>query len=850
MFNFSMMLAAFLIFSDLIGYGRCFAVVLDEAHEDEGAGVPDKDACSNKSLYSDDFLKILADTKDSCYNVIDTKRIDECERLHKGEGFVNDDKRAFICQLECAGYRRMCSLFKPKDDDDAGFEFNDRFDELFNSSMTYIKGVFNDYDPDIGFDENDIFADVEIDTFMKFMWKTWPLLLTLIPLLLNQYAYYNFWGYACGMLVMLCVYTIVSFTYVEAAYNVFIWTMCLVSETGKNPLRDFTVSYGLIIASTFLCFIVKGWTKFFSGFTVMFIYSFYVYVTFIKKSNGVKGTGVAMFIAHLVLMYEQLQRLNDFLHMDAFSFTVVRAIINVVLPNGRSGYLVYNVIDIAYTMVKYVALDYKISCWIVSIIIQLLCFVAIRCLFGVYVINALRFKANFRSYFTGGLLYSSGIFDGIAYVWATALGDEIISSRRMAYSMVNVLMMWFELRCAREFFVLRVFIFVSDSILWSSVYSNAPRYLDMNIDMKRIAYPQDCASVWVSMAHMNYIAKHVKKLHVVIDRKNYSGLGFVNRHSDPNKATVLSIDHVGNCSSLRMDGVVYTEPLVTKMSGASDPIVSIELSPYEGDSCKGVGLLTADEVYNIKQVVISSLSDGEDEPMMVFSSEFNIDSKGDLRILSCLQEGDSGGPVFAALKDGSIRYAGAVSRTSDVRGKGHKFAFVTTASGVRHDSDSDGGSPVRNSNKAAIDFNRQRNRNSDNLTNLCNAQEKLMTAVDRFAHWVVDAATVDGYKWVPDDDGSGAYEYHEGRKPDDFGERKRGYDKKRKVRTMNTRHNLDRVKDLSDVVFSNSAERSLFMQMVQAGHEFNYVPGTVVHFVDGAMMVDDNPDPRDYSFPH
>merc|ERR1719491_2292511 len=115
--------------------------------------------------------------------------------------------------------------------------------------------------------------------------------------------------------------------------------------------------------------------------------------------------------------------------MDAFSFTVVQAIINSVLPTGRSGYLVYNVIDIAYRMVKYIGDDYKIICWVVFIIIQLICFVAIRCLFGVYVINSLRFKANFRSYFTGGLLYSSGIFDGIAYVWATALGDEIISSR-------------------------------------------------------------------------------------------------------------------------------------------------------------------------------------------------------------------------------------------------------------------------------------------------------------------------------------------------------------------------------------------------------------------------------------
>jgi len=836
--SFNMISFLVFIFIIFIGHFKCDADVFDES------------ACTSKSLYSDDFFDVLGDKSNECFNVINVKRILECDRLNDNEGFINDDNRMLICQLKCVGYERMCLLFDGKNLNEDRFDLNIDFEDLFTSSKDYVTEVFENYDPNVGFDEGDLFRDVEIETFMKFAWKTWPLLTTLVPLLLNQYAYYNFKGYLVGMFFMLGFYAMASFTYIEAFYNMFMWILCLVTEAGRNPLREFTLSYSLLLTGLFFCFVVKGWAKFFSGFAIFLIYGFYTYVTFVKKTNALRGTGVAMFIAHLILMYEQLKRLDDFLHMDAFSFTVVRAIVNAVLPNERSGYLVYNVINIAYTMVKYVAPSYKVSCWIVFIIIQLFCFVAIRCLFGVYVINALRFKADIHSYFTGGLLYSSGIFDGIKYIYAVILGEESVSSRRMAYSAVSLLMACFEAYCAREFFILRIFIFASDKVLWSSVYSNAPKYLDMNIDMKRMAYPQDCKSVWVSMKRISEITKHVKRLNVTIGNKNFKGIGFANKHTESGRASVLTIHHVGDCSEVVMDGVVYLRPDVRVMSGADDPIVSIELSPYDGDYCKDINLLTSDEVHNIKQVVITSLADEEDEPMMVFSNEFSIDPKGDLRIFSCLQEGDSGGPVFAAMKDGSVRYAGAVSRTSDIRSKGHKFAFVTTPSGVCHDTDSEGGSPDR----VAVNFNRQRNRgrlrNDSNLTNLCNAQHKLMEAVGQFAHWVVDVSSEAGYRWVDDVESGGKCEYIEERLPDDYDEHKRRYDKKRKRKSNLGRQHLTRVKDLADVVFGGDPNAyDSFMRMVHAGHEFNYVSGTIVYFSNGVMMVDDNPDPNEYSIP-
>merc|ERR1712176_1476448 len=114
-------------------------------------------------------------------------------------------------------------------------------------------------------------------------------------------------------------------------------------------------------------------------------------------------------------------------------------------------------------------------------------------------------------------------------------------------------------------------------MLWSSIYSSAPRYLNMNLDMRRAAYPQKSSSVWVSVEYISNLSKYVKQLFVTIDKKNYSGLGFVVSTSEPNTGKVLTINHVGNCDNLTMDGVKYCKPDIKKLSGAHDPIVSIEL---------------------------------------------------------------------------------------------------------------------------------------------------------------------------------------------------------------------------------------------------------------------------------
>jgi hypothetical protein len=783
-----------------------------------------------------------------CHPEIVLKKEEECRTLTENDGFLNNMMRLKICKLQCSQFGEMCKLLSKVDEDAivSNFSIKEEVNDFLLYLNSTIAKLFDEYDQEKGFTEEKFSDSVEVNTFFYFLKRTFPATIPIIPLVLNQFEYFNFWWYIIGMIVILPMYFIAGFfSNIQMLYNLFIWTLCLLTESGRNPLKTYMYSYALLVTSILFSLYHKGWEQYFVALVAVVLHLCFIYGTFMVRDFA-KGNGVAIFMGYICILWEQLSMMHSLIRLETFSFMVIRAVQNAILPNGRYGYLYKNVFDIAYSMVKYVDYKYKIVVFVVAIVLQVLLFIFVRCLFGTYVINALRFKIDAKSFFTGGLLYSSGIFGGFHYLLGLLFREEPKNGRRVMYSLVNIFMLMFEFTYAFDYVIIRLLLWCSDTILWSSIYSKAPRYLNMNIDMRRVAYPQDCKSVWVSMDYMKDVVAHVKKLRVMIDGKYYSGLGFVRQHSDHNKASLLSINHVGNCQSVEIDGVDYLQPKITKLSGADDPIVSVELSPFSGDSCKNVNLLTTDEIPMVKQVIISSLADGSDEPMVFFSSEFHVDKSGDLRIRSCLREGDSGGPVFAALSDGNIRYAGAVSRTTDDRCVGHKFAFVTTAGGIRYNSD-DEHSPV--SNRVAIDFNRQRNPN--NLSNLNYAQKLLFDRAKDFGHWVVDVATEDGYRWIPDGEDDGHFEQNpEIEKPEDYEKKKKANKKKKKRLRDEAISRLAELSRSSRYVYHDNDERKMFMRFINKQKEFVYKPGSVVNFQNGVMVVDDTPDPSEYSTPY
>merc|ERR1712025_1490795 len=135
-----------------------------------------------------------------------------------------------ICKLKCPQYEQMCKMLEKIDEDAMISDIS--ITEEVKSFLLYlndtIADLFNEYDQEKGFTEEKFSDSIGVNTFFYFIKKTIPVLVPMIPLVLNQFEYFNFAWYIVGMLVILPIYFAANFfTNMQLGYNLLIWTLCL-----------------------------------------------------------------------------------------------------------------------------------------------------------------------------------------------------------------------------------------------------------------------------------------------------------------------------------------------------------------------------------------------------------------------------------------------------------------------------------------------------------------------------------------------------------------------------------------------------------------------------------------------
>jgi len=750
-----------------------------------------------------------------------------CEDLGTSKtGFFDQYKREMLCKLGCSGFSRMCNIMQGDayDGNMYGVNSGKTVDYVHEALVAIFDSTLHEEE------DTELFASVDEKYFWNTVKRTYPVLLTLIPLMLNQYEYFNFWPFIFSMAGLFASYIFIGFSTLQLVYNVSIWVICLLSDAGRSPVKEFGAGYLIIVVSLFVSFFVDFWMQVVGALSILIGYLLFAGHVFFNKGNKIRGFGVIMFIMNFMVMIEQITYLQESIFMDTMGLTASGLIANCVIPNGGSKFFYKNALAYSHRMIKYVP-EHKMVWFFAFLVLQYILFLMFRCVFGAYVINALRFKTDLRSISLGGLLYSSDVFGGINYLVNSAFREERVSDRRVTYSLVNVMLLFLEYSYAFEFFVLRLFVWASDKTLWHSNYSHAPRFLQMDIDMRGQAFPQVGDSVWISLESLSKTAKAVRHLSVLIGDKWFAGVGFVVRVG--NLRQVLTINHVGKCDVIQIDGQSYAEPDIYRHSGGEDPIVGISVPDYSGFCCDDIGLLTSDDAPNIKHVYIAALSKDK-EVMLYGTGDFEIDRKGDLRVRSSLKEGDSGSPVFAALKDGELKYAGAVSRTSDVRGLGHVFSMITTTKNVRFDSDSEPTAPRKG---PSGDFNKERG----SLMSRMRAQQDIVlkhaAGVDA---WISDTAAKEGAIWVEDIE---EFQRNGGftDESDDF---KANYDKRRKRNNKTARKKRADLRRVLEVAYpGKSVLVSYLVKCACRGDIPELKGGALIWNSDGHnLIIDDNPD--------
>jgi len=217
------------------------------------------------------------------------------------------------------------------------------------------------------------------------------------------------------------------------------------------------------------------------------------------------------------------------------------------------------------------------------------------------------------------------------------------------------------------------------------------RYLGCDVHLQ-IAFPQRNALPWVCIDELKLIADNTRYLYVTRTCGTVVR-GVACAITVNGRSMLYTVKHVvKNALSVRFGEHIYKKTF-EQMTKSEDPVVYIKQEDVRGPD---VRIITSDELRKIAYVACINVhedGDGDVTSFVCMSTDFYV--KGDnLSASISLKKGDSGGPVFAVLNSGEVRFAGTVSAGRHDQGGGNIFAFaISTDNSELESSDDDSYGP-------------------------------------------------------------------------------------------------------------------------------------------------------------
>merc|ERR1712178_294985 len=230
--------------------------------------------------------------------------------------------------------------------------------------------------------------------------------------------------------------------------------------------------------------------------------------------------------------------------------------------------------------------------------------------------------------------------------------------------------------------------FYGSTLFVQSSYYRSSHYLDLNINFMRREFPQQGAMPWVKLATLDSLSRFTSVIKVHTTNGIRKGVGCI-LNFKKNNPVMVTVDHVIKKAS-EVDFMGKTlEILRPNRLGRDDddPVVSFDVLGEEFSDTATVDMLNSMEIDSIDTLVFINCNE-ENGNTVCFVPQFSF-YQGLLYAAVDLGYGDSGGPCFAVLKSGDIRYCGAVSKGNGNDGGGNIISLVTRNPVVKYDSSDD-----------------------------------------------------------------------------------------------------------------------------------------------------------------
>lgn len=665
-----------------------------------------------------DNIKVLRDKLNKMDESIE-KWCMQLEITYQSEHMLIRAERSDYCEWGCDFLELKCG--KHGSDN----EFFISTDSLNMNSERLVKWASKHSDGQILATNITQEAIVDVKYVMK---RAAPLVLSFPPLLMSR-AFVNRYFPMCLYIILVLIAAYVGkFGWATTGYVVFVSGASAIFPVTAYYFNDAAVSV-LILAFCMGSVLFTG--VFMQVGAVVLIFGCYVLLlrkTFYDRKGNAMMT--VMYLLQIAVCVEHLKHISEQYAPDTLGFHFSWMLVGTVFPQAskNSSYILWTINSAACVNNKVVELGLDIDGGLfLFIFIQAIAFLMFRSFYGMYIMRKLRFKTDIQCIFEGIYIYIVDVFGGLHAVSRMLTGEEKPTFRRIMYVAVGSGMTYFEIYNAVEVFYFRLLISVTDLVFIGSDYSKMSKYLGLEISFEHChsagrtlqsSFPQKGSVPWISIDDITKCCQYVKSISVTIGSRTFRGEGLITRNSK-GKLFMLSVKHMfPSKGALCFDDVYFGTVTPRPLNQSDDPVVSIDLGPYEecGPDYANAPIidnLTKDELLSVSTLAFLNSDEGNGG-MINLTNQFRIDHRGNgFCVPVDLKKGDSGGAVLAVMRDGAIRYAGAVSKgSSDMNGGNFISWSVQTArdDGLSSDDDADNRLLDTERNRT---FNIKRNRSFD-----------------------------------------------------------------------------------------------------------------------------------------
>jgi len=371
--------------------------------------------------------------------------------------------------------------------------------------------------------------------------------------------------------------------------------------------------------------------------------------------------------------------------IKSFAVGMLKVVVEGALPFGHYNSFFSNMFDSSIYFANASSLpgDYPVLIFFLGATTFILSHLLVRCCYGIAVYRQLGFSFNLNMLLMGYYSYMIDVWNPILVLLTWDFSK--IGVKKKMYGILMVAGLFFECAHAHEIIILRAFLFIVDHLFIQSGLNYGDKKLEVEVSFCGLAFPKMGSFPFCSLETLHEVAKNVKILECVVRDaagdvlRRVNGVGLI-RHDERGMSQLVTVSHVlEGATEVWFEG--HTEKVLeTCVVGDSiDPVITMPIS----SKISGVDLkfLTLNEIPFVS--FLFTVGAGKEAAVI---KDFSFGKDGDISVVVNLKQGDSGSAILAVLKNGTVRFAGTVSRGTFNDGTGNIASSVITSSSKRSGS--------------------------------------------------------------------------------------------------------------------------------------------------------------------